>query len=101
MSDDDAESIRKREEFVAWYESVVTKGEPVDTWTTDEIVCVYTNQAGAAAIDFVFAKSPDNRAMVWRLEFGPEAARLLKSALIKAENIPDTPPSTRGARAIN
>jgi hypothetical protein len=56
---------------------------------------------GEALIDFVFGKSSDNRATVARLVLTRESTQILKTELVKSENIADEPGLTRGQRSMN
>jgi hypothetical protein len=98
MTDDDD---AKRKRMVEAYNAKVNAGDPLVELAMHEILRIQTFPEGEAIIDFVFAKSPDNRATVARLAVSKEAARILKAALVKNENIPDTPPPKRDPQSRN
>jgi len=98
MSDDETEAEKIARITADWNQKLST-GEPVHTFHMSEILRADTSPEGAASIDFVFAGSLDNQAVVARLIIEPEAARALKAALVANENILDTPPPKRDQRA--
>jgi hypothetical protein len=83
------------------FNAKLASGEPVMSFVAHEILRVVAFPTGEAAIDFVFGKSPDNRATVCRLVMGAEAAQTLKASLVANGNIPDTPPTKRDPRSSN
>ena len=100
MPDEDNQEA-KRKRIIESYNAKLASGEPMMDFALDEILEIHTLPTGEALIEFVFGQSPDNRAIIARLAVSREAARILKAALVKNENIPDTPPSKRDPRSTN
>jgi hypothetical protein len=98
---DEKDEEAKPKPFAEVYEEKLVAGEPQMTFVIDDVIQTLTFPAGEALIDFVFAKSPDNRAVVWRIVMSPGAARTLKAALVENKNILDTPPPVRDKQSRN
>ncbi len=98
MSDEDNERTKQGiEEF--WRR--VETAEPMMAFAMHEIVRIETIPTGEALIDFVFAKSVDDRATIARLAISKEAAQAIKAALVANKNIPDMPLPKRDPRSTN
>jgi hypothetical protein len=85
---------------LADFNAALNAGEPL--WSFPAITFTNILEVGAAIrIQFVFAKSPDNRAVVGELVMSLETAGILKSALAMLENIPDIPLAKRLPQSSN
>jgi hypothetical protein len=93
MTDEDDEA--KNKAFLEAYNAKLEAGEPMMTFAFHEILKLWIAPTGEMLIDFVFAKSPDNRVVVARAVMGSASTRMLKAALVENENIPDTLPTER------